>query len=396
MDMTAVQVQTAGGVLTGVRQQATASMGILDSFSQIIAGMVAAMQEQGEGGAQGVQGEIPMPEEEKAEQSRSVLAAMQLLAGQPVLYEQLPLQAAPALDTAVAEALPSPNAAVAQALPLTMEQQTVTGQAVQPMPMAESVRENQPPANREAHLQKDAFGNPVKQESGEDMPGLKAEYSRASQGEGEQEAETSDMAQRQFRSTVDLVKSRLQEKRGSGEAEEIDIDRLQGRVDAQKSFGTVMAKKVEAAAGEPRLSEQLSTGIAEKLQKGENEFTLRLKPRELGEITVKLIEKAGKTTLSIVTASTQTAKLINADLSSLREALRPMQVEVRDAVQHTEEAPQGFLNFDMSGGQQSSGGRQAFNEKQPLYYGGPTPTETATEEEPVQKGPPQNEHYIMM
>lgn len=113
-----------------------------------------------------------------------------------------------------------------------------------------------------------------------------------------------------------------------------------------------VAQKSEQIAAEPRLLEQLKTGLKEHLNLGENEFTMKLKPEALGEITVKLTEKAGKTTLTIVTASAQTAKLINADLSALREAVRPMQVEVREAIPQQSESPQAQMHqFDMSGQQ---------------------------------------------
>ena len=101
---------------------------------------------------------------------------------------------------------------------------------------------------------------------------------------------------------------------------------------------------------------------------GKREFTLKLKPESLGEITVKLIEKAGKMSLTISAASAQTARLINSDLSALREAVRPMQVEVHEAVTEAPQSEQSQLYFDMAG--QQFGGRQAYTgrEELPGYY----------------------------
>lgn len=193
--------------------------------------------------------------------------------------------------------------------------------------------------------------------------------------------------QRQFRSAVDSVKERLQ-KRNEAETGELNVDQLQGEVNRQRAvsgFG-VEQKQVDAAAQEPKLLEQLTTGITQNLTKGQNEFVMKLRPESLGEITVKLTEKAGKTTMTIVTASSETARLINNDLSALREAVKPMQVEVRDAVQQTAASSQGqTLSFDMTG-QQFTDRRQSFERPEiPTYYGRDAQAaEAEAEAEPIQ------------
>lgn len=98
------------------------------------------------------------------------------------------------------------------------------------------------------------------------------------------------------------------------------------------------------------VADQISNGIKENLALGKNEFTVKLNPESLGEITIKLVEDAGKTTLTITTASAQTAKLINSDMDSLKAAVAPMNVQVNEAVTHSEASQQGGMQqFDMSG-----------------------------------------------
>jgi flagellar hook-length control protein FliK len=85
---------------------------------------------------------------------------------------------------------------------------------------------------------------------------------------------------------------------------------------------------------------------------------MSLKPESLGEITVKLTEEAGKSVLTITTASAATAKLLNSDLDALKAAMAPLNVRVNEAVTQTA-APQqsGSQLFDMAG-QQFAGQQQ--------------------------------------
>lgn len=149
-------------------------------------------------------------------------------------------------------------------------------------------------------------------------------------------------------------------------ATEIDVDMLQSEAAKGKTFSPFeLGLKTTGESSEPPLAEQITTGIRQNVTLGRSEFTLKLKPESLGLITVKLAEKAGKTTLSIITASAQTAKLINSDLNALREAVAPMNVHVNEASIQTDPAPQGGMQqFGMAGqqfnGQQFSG-QQSFN-----------------------------------
>ncbi|MEG2103965.1 MAG: flagellar hook-length control protein FliK [Oscillospiraceae bacterium] len=167
----------------------------------------------------------------------------------------------------------------------------------------------------------------------------------------------SAVGQREYAGAIEKAKdllSQMQEqpkKRGEADTE-IDVDKLQSEVSRSTTPFELRFKTVKEGGAEPKLLDQLSTGIKQSLALGKNEFVLKLKPEALGEITVKLVEEAGKTTLSITTASAHTAKLLNGELAALREAVAPMHVEVNEVVTRTGETPNGEMQqFDMSGQQ---------------------------------------------
>lgn len=122
----------------------------------------------------------------------------------------------------------------------------------------------------------------------------------------------------------------------------VNVDALQEQVASNRFVPSAVVKTGEPVEPKeaPDLATQIREGMKENLTAGKNEFQLKLKPEGLGEITVRLMEKGGKTTLSLTTASAEVAKLLNSELSSLREALRPLHVQVNDAVpqqQYTQE-----------------------------------------------------------
>jgi len=148
-----------------------------------------------------------------------------------------------------------------------------------------------------------------------------------------------------------------------------DTDEVMQSINAAEGAGQSLketvpaAEKAEAIQRSYELPEQISSGISERLREGKSEFVIKLRPEKLGEITVKLVEESGKMTLQIEAVRPETAKLINNDLTALKEAVRPMQVEVREALTPTPDASQlGFHQFSM-------GGQQQFSNNQGLYYG---------------------------
>ncbi|NLV86622.1 MAG: flagellar hook-length control protein FliK [Clostridiales bacterium] len=128
---------------------------------------------------------------------------------------------------------------------------------------------------------------------------------------------------------------------------ELDVDALQSRVSQNKvsSPFELRLKAMENVEG-LELKEQISESIKENISLGKSEFILKLKPESLGEITVKLIEEAGKTSVSISTLSSQTARLINSELQALKLNLAPMNAEVSEAVVQAQ--PSYTQGFDMA------------------------------------------------
>ena len=181
---------------------------------------------------------------------------------------------------------------------------------------------------------------------------------------------------RSFRDAVALVKQQVQQKQqDSGEAEPLDVDALQMHANAQRPQleGQVKMQQVQADSNEQPvdLAKQIGEKMLLHLEKGEREFTMKLNPESLGEITVKLLQKDGKMTLSIAAASETTVKLLNGEMEGLRMAVRPMQVEVRQAVVQTQDADGQNMQqqMDMSSGQFFDHSQQAQHQAQQFANG---------------------------
>ena len=181
---------------------------------------------------------------------------------------------------------------------------------------------------------------------------------------------------RSFRDAVALVKQQVQQKQqDSGEAEPLDVDALQMHANAQRPQleGQVKMQQVQADSNEQPvdLAKQIGEKMLLHLEKGEREFTMKLNPESLGEITVKLLQKDGKMTLSIAAASETTVKLLNGEMEALRMAVRPMQVEVRQAVVQTQDADGQNMQqqMDMSSGQFFDHSQQAQQQAQQFANG---------------------------
>lgn len=141
---------------------------------------------------------------------------------------------------------------------------------------------------------------------------------------------------------------------------EIDVEALQQKVNSQRMGGTVQTTSVpkESFPSETKtdVAFQMRDHILQNLKDGNNEFVVKLKPENLGEIEVKMHEKDGHITLSIITANTQTAKLLNEASEALKGSLRPLQAEVKEIISRPEQpqasAQNNFLNSSFDSFQQ--------------------------------------------
>ena len=159
-----------------------------------------------------------------------------------------------------------------------------------------------------------------------------------------------------------LIKEQPQEQ---GETEELDVDGLQKKVDAERAvmqtpiqprnLFSVASAKTEATqtTSTDNLLGQVTTDIAKNLGDGKSEFVIKLQPEGLGEITVKMMAEGGKTTLSILTSSAQTERLLNNEIANLREALRPLGAEVKEVISNSPD-----FNLFQHQQQRSNEGRQ--------------------------------------
>jgi len=156
----------------------------------------------------------------------------------------------------------------------------------------------------------------------------------------------------------------------------LDIESLQADVDSRR-FVPVEAESAKQPQppvpnGE-ELAAQVKTGILENVAKGKNEFVVRIKPEGIGEIVVKLSEDKEKISLTILTTSTQTARLISSEVAALQNALRPLNAEVQEitTVAANEQAAQYSAQNQMTDqGRQSHGEQESQHSRRAQRIGG--------------------------
>lgn len=104
---------------------------------------------------------------------------------------------------------------------------------------------------------------------------------------------------------------------------------------------------------------QLLKGVEENLKKGNNEFTVKLKPEGLGEIIVKLVQNdGGKMLMSMTASNIKTAELLNSNLSSLQSSLSQHNVEIVNPSDMTSTVMAMTPAFEQYYGQQQGGNQQ--------------------------------------
>ncbi len=162
-----------------------------------------------------------------------------------------------------------------------------------------------------------------------------------------------------FAETLSRQQSDEGEQRKAADAGELAAEQL-AETKVYRSIGELMLER-PAQTMQPSLTEQVTQQMQNHLKAGESEFTMSLRPRELGEITVRIVEKAGKTTLSIVTATKEAADALNRELATLKAAVSPMDVEVKPAqTRNDAAAEQQQMRFD-----DERGGQRNRRQQQP-------------------------------
>lgn len=162
---------------------------------------------------------------------------------------------------------------------------------------------------------------------------LLVQQQAAGDAKGEGQQSKGFGGQSEFLSSVAEAQKLLKAAQGKSdkEAQPLDIEQLQSTVDTAR-FSTAAKTQQAQLPTAQELIDQAAKGIKENVALGKNEFVVKLKPDGMGEITVKLMEKDNKISLSITTASAQTAKLLSNEVEALKLTLRPLNAEVREIV----------------------------------------------------------------
>lgn len=86
---------------------------------------------------------------------------------------------------------------------------------------------------------------------------------------------------------------------------------------------------------------QTLDGIVKNMHGDENEFTVKLNPEGLGEITVTILKNDTSSILSLSVSNAKTAEILSGDINSLQEALKHLNIEVADVqVEKSEQSSQ--------------------------------------------------------
>lgn len=152
---------------------------------------------------------------------------------------------------------------------------------------------------------------------------------------------------------------------------EIDFDELQKKVDSGtflSGLSNVNSMDTPAAVAEnttpldaQEILSQIKTAVTQHDQGGTTDFTIKLSPEGLGEITVKLLADGEKMTLSLTATNANVQRLLGSELNNLRDIMRPYNVEVSQVVQTNEAQNMNMQQFGQQSSQHSYTGQQQNN-----------------------------------
>lgn len=197
--------------------------------------------------------------------------------------------------------------------------------------------------------------------------------------------------QSQFNRAVSQVQQLLKSTgEDSFETVEIDFEDLQKKVDSGAFFSpfanaantgvTAASDEVHKPLSTQDIFNQIKTSVTQHTQEGASDFTIKLNPEGLGEITVKLLEDGGKVTLSLAASNANVQRLLSSELNNLRDIMRPYNVEVAQVVQ-TNEAQN--MNMQQQFSQQFSQHSHTGQQQTPPFAYTPSYEESTLAEEPL-------------
>lgn len=173
-------------------------------------------------------------------------------------------------------------------------------------------------------------------------------------------------------STLSEEQSSLEELKKNAEARGINLmDRV---AEARITGGArIQAMNQPAAQNEASVVSQVKDGLEQGMKNQLKEFTIHLRPEGLGDVIVKMVSQDGKVTVNIGASNSETQKLINSQMTSLKEMLEPLHAEVGE-VYHSSQESMSFTGYNqnMSENQRQQTGHYQGN---PNYGGGYTEDE---------------------
>lgn len=173
-------------------------------------------------------------------------------------------------------------------------------------------------------------------------------------------------------STLSEEQSSLEELKKNAEARGINLmDRV---AEARITGGArIQAMNQPAAQNEASVVSQVKDGLEQGMKNQLKEFTIHLRPEGLGDVIVKMVSQDGKVTVNIGASNSETQKLINSQMTSLKEMLEPLHAEVGE-VYHSSQESMSFTSYNqsMSENQRQQTGHYQGN---PNYGGGYTEDE---------------------
>lgn len=135
---------------------------------------------------------------------------------------------------------------------------------------------------------------------------------------------------------LDIDVEELQKKVDSGEF--LAQSQLKPTVETTQKVAVETAPQPTPSIKSDEVFGQIKAASEQNASKGSEDFTIKLRPEGLGEITVKLVSQDGRITMSLAASNTDVQKMLNSEITALREVMKPYNVEVMQVSESNETA----------------------------------------------------------
>lgn len=211
---------------------------------------------------------------------------------------------------------------------------------------------------------------------------ISAEAAGADETEAQPQPVEHFKAQTQFRKSVEQAQHLIRNTDSASSQRsvplKIDVDELQKKVDAGEYLAQTQLQRQPVQTEqinteqyslpenvEPKdVFSQIKTAADTHAAQNDSDFVIKLRPEGLGEITVKLVSQDGRTTLSLSASDANVQKLLGGEINTLREIMRPYNVEVAQ-VEQSNSAVYADLQQQLQ--QQQSSQQQSGNQHSRMF-----------------------------